>query len=88
MPNCSKTWTHLTLFGAGLALLNVAARREPDEQKEVGIHPCAFHHGFHLTSDPKSAHNRWTRCAMKLVSRRASQDLVKSPEQPGAGDRA
>jgi hypothetical protein len=72
MPNCSKTCTHLNLFSAGCALRDVATRRQPDEQTEVGIHPCAFHHGFHLTSDPKSAHSKWTKRGLKLTKMRAT----------------
>jgi hypothetical protein len=74
MNPCIKTSTHPNLFSAGCALKIVPAHRQPDEKTEVGIHPCAFHHGFHLTSDPRSANNRWTRRAMKLVSKRARQE--------------
>ena len=32
---------------------------------EVGIYRCGSGHGFHLTSNPNSAHNKWTRLGLR-----------------------
>jgi len=63
MSTCTKK-RYFRLRDAGLALL---AMRVNHRRAEVGIHRCRECHCFHLTSDPKSATNKWTLIALRHV---------------------
>lgn len=49
------------------ALVLIAIRRRHPERAEAGIHPCPTCSAFHLTSDRRSARNRWTREALQRL---------------------
>jgi hypothetical protein len=63
MTPCSKK-CYSTNVAAALALRAMVAA---GSRNEVGIHPCSRCHGFHLTSDKKSARNKWTVSALSKL---------------------
>lgn len=67
MSSCTKK-RYSGLSKAGLALLAIRAK---GERAEVAIYPCNHCRCFHLTSDRKSATNKWTVLAMRALSRSA-----------------
>lgn len=62
MASCSKI-RYPNPAAAVLALRAIQRARAG----ERGIHPCPTCRGFHLTSDRKSATNKWTRLGLAQV---------------------
>lgn len=57
---CTKI-PYESLSSAHAALSALKRKREGSGRTECAIHPCTEHHAFHITSDKRSARNRWTR---------------------------
>ena len=66
MAPCSKI-RYATLAAAAQALRPLLRAHHG----EVALHPCVTCRGFHLTSDRKSANNKWTRMGFRQLSQQA-----------------
>jgi len=67
MAPCSKK-RYSTSIEAALALRSIRDAAASGTRQEVGIHPCGSCSGFHLTSDRRSAKNKWTTVALAKIS--------------------
>lgn len=66
MPACSKR-SYPTPIAAALVLRRIMTRKPA--RGEAGIHPCETCRGWHLTSRPNAARNRWTIAAFDAIAR-------------------
>lgn len=65
MPECLKQ-SYPTPAAAGLALRAIRCR-QGSTKRPVGIYPCRICAGWHLTSDLRSAENKWTKSVMRML---------------------
>jgi hypothetical protein len=71
MAPCSKK-RYSSALQAAVVLRAIRSKSSSTCRAEVGIHPCSECHGFHLTSDRKSAKNKWTIGAMQKLNSSAA----------------
>jgi hypothetical protein len=67
MAPCSKK-RYSSDLEAAVVLRAIRSKSSSTCRTEVGIHPCSECHGFHLTSNRKSARNKWTLGAMQKLN--------------------
>ena len=73
MAPCTKK-SFSSPLRAALALRAIQATRKVSVKTEVAIYLCRSCHTFHLTSDRRSARNKWTTTSLGRLRQVGSRD--------------